>query len=138
RIAVNLAGRGNENWSAHFAGQVERVECALHTSANGPHRISLVMNRRGRTGQVVDLVDLEAEAVAHVIPHHLEGVVIEQVADVLPAPGEEAVQADDLVAGREQPLAEVRANEAGAASDEDALTHYAPLRGHCWRDRRGH
>ena len=35
------------------------------------------------------------------------------------APGDEVVDGDDLVAPVEEPLAEVRAEEAGAAGDDD-------------------
>ena len=47
-----------------------------------------------------------------------EVVASEQVGDVLDAAGEQVVDADDPVAVGEQPLAEVRAEEAGAAGDE--------------------
>jgi hypothetical protein len=38
--------------------------------------------------------------------------------DVLPAAGEEVVEADDVSAAGEEALAEVRSNESGTAGDE--------------------
>ena len=51
----------------------------------------------------------------------LEAVVVEQVQDVVARAGEEVVDAEHVVPVREQPLAEERAEEAGAAGDKDAL-----------------
>ena len=42
------------------------------------------------------------------------------------AAGEEIVDAEHVVAGRQQPLAEMRAEKAGAAGDQDPLAHDAP------------
>ena len=36
------------------------------------HRVVLVMHRRGRAGQIVDLVDLDVERERHVVPDELE------------------------------------------------------------------
>ena len=44
-----------------------------------------------------------------------------QVRDVRLAAGEEVVDAEDVVAFRDQPLAEVRAEKAGAAGDQNAF-----------------
>ena len=79
------------------------------------------MDRRGRTGQVVDLVDLDVERQRHVVAHQLEAAVVEQRLDVVAGAGEEVVDADHVGAHVEQPLAEMRAEESGAAGDQDAL-----------------
>ena len=50
----------------------------------------------------------------------LETLVREQMRDVLPAAGEEIVEADDFVAVLKKPVAKVGAEEAGAAGDEDS------------------
>ena len=62
------------------------------------YRVVLVMNRRCRTGQVVDFVDLDIERESHIVAHQLEVRVIEQVNDVVFAAGEEVIDADDVVA----------------------------------------
>ncbi len=51
----------------------------------------------------------------------------EEVLDVGDRPRHQVVDGDDLVASVEQPLAQVRAEEAGAAGDDDAT---AALAGH--------
>ena len=60
-------------------------------------------------------VDLERPR--HVVAEELEIAAPQQVGDVLPAPGHQVVDADHLVALGDQPLAEVRAEEAGPAGD---------------------
>ena len=57
------------------------------------------MDRRGRAGQVVDLVDLDVEREGHVVAHQLEARVVQADGDVLLAAGEEIVDAQHVVAG---------------------------------------
>src|SRR5206468_11658211 len=47
--------------------------------------------------------------------------VIEQVLDIALRSGEEVVNAEHFVAVLQQPLAQMRAEESGAAGDQDAL-----------------
>ena len=51
----------------------------------------------------------------------LEARMTDEVLDVALRAGEEIVEADDLVASLDQPLAQVRADKAGASGDEDRL-----------------
>jgi hypothetical protein len=53
--------------------------------------------------------------------HHLEIRVAEEMRDVLLAAGEVIVEADDVVAARDERVAEMRAEEAGGAGDKGAL-----------------
>src|SRR3546814_13943195 len=57
------------------------------------HRIALVMDRRGRAGEVVDFVDVDLQRLRHVMAQHLEAWVAAQVRDVLLASGGEIVEA---------------------------------------------
>jgi hypothetical protein len=51
----------------------------------------------------------------------LEALVAEQMLDVAAGAAEEVVDADDVGALGQEPLAQMRAEEAGAAGDQDAL-----------------
>jgi hypothetical protein len=79
------------------------------------------VDRRRRAGQVVDLVHLDIEGEGHVVPHHLEQAMVAQVFDVPLGAGEVVVDAQDFVARLQQALAQVGADEAGAARDQDLL-----------------
>ena len=81
----------------------------------------LVVHRGGRAGEVVDLVDLHVQRRGDVVAQHLEARVLPQVRDVRLAPGVVVVEAEHVVPGLEEPLAEVRPEEAGAAGDQDTL-----------------
>jgi hypothetical protein len=76
------------------------------------HRIVLVVDGRGRASEVVDLIDFDVERERHIVTDQLKPMVIEQVIDVAPRAGEEVIDAYDDSTIREQPLTEVRAEEA--------------------------
>jgi hypothetical protein len=56
------------------------------------------VNWRGWAGQVVDLVYLQQQRLADVMPQKLEAAIIEQMSDVVAAPREKIVETDDFVA----------------------------------------
>ena len=78
------------------------------------------MNRRGRTGQVIDLVYLDEKRLRYVVPEGFKPAVVEQVLDVVSSAGEEVVQSYHMMPVCEETFAEVRSNEAGPAGNEDA------------------
>ena len=64
------------------------------------------------------------------MPHELEPGVVEQVGDVVLGAGEEVVDTQHVMALREQAVAQVAAQKAGAAGDEDALGGVVVALGH--------
>jgi hypothetical protein len=134
-VAIDLGGGGLEDPRAQPPRQVQQVDGAMH---RGPHPVVLVVNRGGRAGKIVDVVHLDLDGLRDVVADHLEIRMRQQVADAVARPGEEAVQADHCLALGKQPLAEVGAEETGAAGDQDAIARtlhaMAPLlpgwRGH--------
>jgi len=56
---------------------------------------------------VVDLVDLQGQRVLHIVAGQLETRVRQQMRQVGPRPGEEVVQADDIVAFLDQAFTQV-------------------------------
>ena len=77
-------------------------------------------NGRGRTGEVIDLIDLDVERERHVVPHQFEMLVVEKMLDVLPGAG--VVGAEDIAAFREKPLAslEIRPRRSPRSAAEYA------------------
>ena len=59
RIAVNLAGRGLENPGPDPLGQAEHIDRAVDRGLGGLHRVVLVVDRRGGTGEIVDFIHLD-------------------------------------------------------------------------------
>src|SRR3989344_4230558 len=131
-IAIDLAGRGLEGLRLHALGEPEHVDRAVHAGLGRLHRIELVVDRRSRAGQVVDLVHLDVERERHVVAQQLKMRITDEMGDVVLGAGEEIVHAQHVVPVGDQPLAEVRAQEPGAAGDQDAfaietgaLIHYS-------------
>ena len=127
-LRMDLAGRHRPRWSRP-AGSWHLSRLARPSMLMAPctrrlgrlHRIVLVVDRRGRAGEIVDLVDLDIEREGHVVAHELEARMAEQVLDIALGAGEQVVDAEHLMALAEQPVAQVRAEEAGAAGHQDAL-----------------
>jgi hypothetical protein len=61
------------------------------------------------------------------VAQKLELVIVEQVLDVGACPGEEIVETHELVAVREEAIAEVGAEKASTAGHEDSLAHLGAL-----------
>jgi hypothetical protein len=130
RIAVHLGRGGLEDARLQPLGEAQHVDGPVHARLRRLHRVVLVVDGRGRAGEVVDLVDLDIERERHVVTQELEVRLADEMGDVALPAGEQIVGADDVVAARDESIAEVRAEEAGAAGDENApFEHERRLRG---------
>ena len=120
RVAVRLGCRSKHEPCALVLRHAEHVQRADRADLHGLDRQLQVVDRRGRRGEVIDHVDVawDVDVVGDVGPHHPELRVGQQVLDVRRRAGEEVVDADDVPAVGEQPLADVRAQEAGAPGDD--------------------
>ena len=123
RVAVDLAGRGLQDLRPAALGHAQHVDRPHHRGLHGLDGVVLVVARRGGTGQVVDLVDLQEDRQGDVVADQLEVGPAKQVGDVRLLAGEEVVQADDVVPPLQQPLAEMRAEKAGPAGHQDSSDH---------------
>ena len=72
RIAVDLARRGLEDLDLQPFCQPEHVDGAVNGSLGRLNRIVLVMDRRCRAGEIIDLVNLDEERKGHVVADQLE------------------------------------------------------------------
>ena len=66
-VPVDLRGRGQEDPGLDPLGQAEHVDRPHDVGLDGLDGIVLVVDGRGRAGQVVDLVDLDEERVDDVV-----------------------------------------------------------------------
>lgn len=114
RTAVDLARRCLEDPNLQTLGQTQHVNRPMYTCLDRLDRIILVMNRAGGAGQIEDLVDLHIQREAHVVANHLEVRMVQQGNDILARARVEIVDTDDLMALRQQSLAQMASNEAGA------------------------
>ncbi len=76
------------------------------------------MNRRGRAGEVVNLIHLNIERERHVVAEQLEIRIVQEMNNILFAACEVIVQTDHIIAFSQQPLAKVRAEKARSTGDQ--------------------
>ena len=84
------------------------------------HRIVLVVDRRGRTSQIVNLIGLDIERKGHIVADQIEAMVVDDAIDVAAGAGEKVIDTDDIGAVLEQALAQVRAEKSGTAGHNHA------------------
>src|SRR5262245_2191651 len=92
----------------------------MHADLGGLHRVELIVHRRGRASEIIDLVNLDIERKTDVMAGQLKARMREEVVNVAPRSGVEVVDAQDLVAARQQPFAQMRPDEPCSARDENA------------------
>ena len=51
----------------------------MHAGLGRLHGIVLIVDGRGRTSQIVDLVDLDIERESHIVTHQLEARIADQM-----------------------------------------------------------
>ena len=66
-IAVNLRRRGLQNLRSRTFCKAQHIDRAMHRRLGRLHWIVLVMDWRGRTGEIVDLIDLDEERERNVV-----------------------------------------------------------------------
>lgn len=109
RVAVNFTGGRLQDLELQPLGEPEHVDGADDAGLGRLHRILLVMDGRGRTGEVEDLIHLDEQRMRDVVTQKLEAFVVEEMRDVAARAREEIIDAENLAARLEQPVTEVRA-----------------------------
>lgn len=98
RVAVDLTGRGLEDLGLDPFGEAEHVDGAVDRGLGGLHRIMLVVNRRGRAGEIIDFIDLDIERKGDVVADQLKSGIAQEMADIRLGAGEKIVDAQYLMA----------------------------------------
>ena len=100
-VAVDFRRRRLKNFCPESLAKAEHVDCAMHARLGGLHRVALVMDRRGRTRQVIDLVGFHIQRNRHVVPQHFEVGIVEKMFDILLRTAEKIVYAENVTSLRE-------------------------------------
>ena len=82
-IAVDLAGRRLEDADSQPLGQTQHVDGAVDAGLGRLDGVELVVDGRGRAGQVVDLVHLDVQGEGDIVANQLEVGVLQEVGDVV-------------------------------------------------------
>ena len=104
-IAINLAGARLQNLRLQTLREAQHIDRAHAAGFRGLDGIVLVVDRRGRAGQIIDLVNLHIKRIDHIMTHQFEARVGQKMRDVAPAAGVEVIDTQHLMSVCEQPLA---------------------------------
>src|SRR6266511_934786 len=128
-VAVDLAGRGEQEASALLLGEAKGVVGSQRADLERLDRVAQVVDRAGGRGEMEHRVDRpgDVDVVGHVHLDELE-VLAAEILDVGGPAGEQGVHADDLEPLGQQPAAQVRPEETGPAGDHRSRHAYLPLR----------
>ena len=120
RVAVDFGSRRQEEPGVFVFGQAQGFVRAQRTDLQRLDRQLEVINRAGRRGEMPDVIDraVQEDELGHVLLDEFEIPIAAQVGDVVHAAGDEVVDADDLVAARQQQVGQMGAEEAGRAGDD--------------------
>ena len=117
RIAVHLGGGRKEEPRALRLGDAQRIERAQRAHLERLDRQLEIIDRARGRGEVQHAVEIAGDVreLGDVVAHEREALVPGEVRDVVWAPSDEVVEADDRMAVAKKSVAEVRAEEAGGA-----------------------
>ena len=98
RVSVHLAGRGLQDSRASAFSQSQHVDRAMYTGLGCLYRIRLVVNRRRRTGQVVDLIHLDIKRKGDIMANQFEIRETEKMGYVAFVAGKKVIQTNNVIA----------------------------------------
>src|SRR5262245_59935376 len=102
----------------------------MHADLGGLNRVRLVVHRRGRASEIEDLIDLDVEWETDVVARELKAGIGQEMMHIAPRTGIEIVHTQDFIATRQQPIAQVRPDEACSAGDQNtAFSQHGRLSG---------
>ncbi len=132
RVPVDLAGGGEQEAGVAPSGQ---FQCCLGALSAGPQRLdrmSEVVRRRRQAGEVSHRIDAppHMEPLADVGFYETEALARRRVRQVRTPSRGEVVDPDHLVTVGEEGVAQVRAEKAGGARDDDPA-HRTPKPSYC-------
>ena len=120
-IAVDLAGRGLQDLCLAASSDAQHVDRAEHRCFDGFDRVVLVVARCGGAGEIVNFVDFQKDGHRHVVSDQLEIGPVQQVGYIGFLAREEVVEADNVMALVDQPVAEMGADKPGTTAYKNSF-----------------
>ncbi len=132
RIAIDLAGRGEQKTRACPLAQGEQIARPDHVGEHRVLGIGLVMRRRGGAGEIEHPVhpphaarQQRRQRIDHIRFNQGEARLAAKLAHIGEAAGAEIIDADDVGAIRKQGFAKVRSEKAGAAGHDTSFSCFS-------------
>ena len=98
RVAVDLARRSLKDLGVQAFREPEHIDRAMNAGLGRLDRRALVVGRRGRAGEIVDLVHLDDEWHGHIVPQQLEHRILHQMRNIMFGARVEIVDAENFMA----------------------------------------
>ena len=120
RIAVNFRSGRDKEARFFVHREAERLVRAERADFQGLNRQLQIINRAGGRREMPDEIHrpFEKNKLGNVLLDELEIRIAAEVRDVVHAAGDKIVNADDLVAARNEEVGQVRAEKTGSAGDD--------------------
>src|SRR6266851_4934071 len=120
RIAVDLGGRSEQEGRAFRTSKTEHVHGPDCADLQGVAGVRVILRRRGRRREVEDVahVSFDVDTLVDVRLAELEIGILDECAHVVEGASDEVVERQHAQTPRQQGLAKVRADEAGATRDD--------------------
>jgi hypothetical protein len=138
-VAVALRGGGVQKPGLIFARQVKNIPGSLGADIQRLWTEPGVIRRAGRGGEVEQIIDLsQVERLADILLYQGESRIILQASQVGSPSGSKIVYAHHMMALGQKGVAEMRAEEAGGAGDQDTISRQntvSPVLESIWKNR---
>jgi hypothetical protein len=105
----------------HRFGRPKHVDGAVHADLGGLHGVMPIVNRRGRTGEIVNFVDLDIKREVTSCRLSSKRGMIAQWATFDLVPVKKLSTQKDVVALSEQSVAQMGTQETGADGDQNSF-----------------
>ena len=120
-IAVDLAGGGLQHFALDPLGQAEHVDGAHDVCFYRLDRIDLVVDGRGRAGQVIDFIYLEHYGLGDVVADQLDIRKRDEVDNIVLCPCKKIVETEDVVSFGGKSLAQMGSQKTRAPRHQDSF-----------------
>jgi hypothetical protein len=120
-ITINFRSRSLENFRPQTLREAQHVDCPVHASLSRLHWIALVVDWRGGTGEIVDLINFDVQWECHVMADHFKALVAKQMFDIAASAAKIVIDANHISPFREQTIAKVRAKKTRSPCNQYSL-----------------
>lgn len=121
-VTVHFGGGRDEESGLGSFGQTKHVQSPHEGGFGGLDRVVLVVGRRSRTCQVVNLVHFDHERLDNIVSDEFKVGVTDPVRDVGSGSSEEVVEDGDLVSEDHESINQMGSDETSSTSDQDSLS----------------
>ena len=72
RIAINFARRGLKDFCSRPLSKPQHINGTMHARLRRLHGVMLIVNGRGWTGEIINLVNFHIKGEGHIVPHEFK------------------------------------------------------------------